>query len=185
MKDHYSICCVSQSFLPYIGGLARYVESLGKQFLKHGHEFKVMHFKTVNVDPIEFSDGIEIIRINVTNLGEETILKYMQFKEAILNITHNEAVGEIQGYNEYLEVNEKLAEDIMDSYNYKPFDILHVHDFQTLPLAEILKNKFGLKIPMIFTWHIPFVNQLPEFWRHFYRKYGELRQSNIFNRRIY
>ena len=168
MKNHYSICCVSQSFLPYIGGLARYVESLGKQFLKHGHEFKVMHFKTANIDPIDFSEGIEIIRVNVTNLGEDTLIKYMQFKELILNITHNEVVGEIQGYKEYLEVNEKLAEDIMDSYNYKPFDILHVHDFQTLPLAGILKNKFGLKIPMIFTWHIPFVNQLPEFWKLFF-----------------
>lgn len=168
MKGHYSICCVSQSFLPYIGGLARYVESLGKQFLKHGHEFKVMHFKTANIDPIEFSEGIEIIRVNVTNLGEEMLIKYMQFKETILNITHNESVGEIQGYKEYLEVNEKLAEDIMDSHNYKPFDILHVHDFQTLPLAGILKNKFRLKIPIIFTWHIPFVSPLPDFWKLFF-----------------
>ncbi|MBI2079255.1 hypothetical protein HYT84_00700, partial [Candidatus Micrarchaeota archaeon] len=90
MKEYLSICCISQSFLPYIGGLARYVESLGKQFLKHGHEFKVMHFKTANIDPIDFSEGIEVIRVNVLNLGEETLIKYMEFKETILNITHNQ-----------------------------------------------------------------------------------------------
>lgn len=168
MKEYLSICCVSQSFLPYIGGLARYVESLGKQFIKHDHEFKVMHFKTASIESIDFSEGIQIIRVNVMKLGEDTLTSYMQFKEAILNITHEEAIRDIQGYEKYIEVNEKLAEEIIDAYNYKPFDILHVHDFQTLPIARILKNKHGLKIPIIFTWHVPFIREIPEFWKRFF-----------------
>lgn len=139
-----SVCCVSQSFSPYIGGLARYVEALGKQFLRHDHDFRVIHFKTPNIQTIDFSSGIEMIRANVPKVGNKTLEKYLAFKEQILKVTHEEVgpdYGAHDGYEEYLEVNEKLAQDVADAYNYKPFDLLHVHDFQTLPLARILRQK--------------------------------------------
>ncbi len=169
--DKLSICCVSQSFLPYIGGLAKYVEALGKEFIKNGNEFRVIHFKTPGIQPIDFSDGIEMIRANIPNLGEETLKKYMRFKELILNVTHEEPLpkeNEYDGYVEYIQVNEKLAHDVMDAYQYKQFDILNIHDFQTLPLASILRKKFGLKIPMVFTWHIPFIENIPQWWKKFF-----------------
>lgn len=168
MKEHISVCSVSQSFYPYIGGLARYVDALGRKFVSYGHEFRVVHFKTSETPVIDFSNGLEITRVNIPKLGEETLSKYMQFKELILQLTHGEIPSEVVGYEEYEEVNRKMAKDIADSYSYKNFDILHVHDFQTLLLGKILKTEYNLKIPMIFTWHVPFIAQIPEFWRKFF-----------------
>lgn len=184
MEKHISVACVSQSFLPYVGGLARYVEALGKQFLKNGHDFKVIHFKTASIGPIDFSSGIEMIRANVPKVGDETLAKYMKFKELILNVTHgemNEGGQNHEGYEEYMQVNEKLAYDIMDAYRYKPFDILHVHDFQTLPLAHILKTRFDLRIPMVFTWHVPLVRDIPEWWKDFFTRYMSLYDRIVFS----
>jgi len=108
----------------------------------------------------------------VPKLGEETLSKYMKFKEFILNVTHGENCpadpGNPEGHGEYIEVNEKLAQDIVDAYNYKPFSILHVHDFQTLPLARILKEKHMLDIPIVFTWHIPLTAGISPWWRSFF-----------------
>ncbi|MBI5222910.1 glycosyltransferase family 4 protein [Candidatus Micrarchaeota archaeon] len=168
--EHLSIFSVSQSFLPYIGGLARYVDALGKQFVKRGHQFQVAHFKTPQTDVIDFSGGIEIIRINVPKLGDETLSKYMQFKELVLKITHAEKTDDTSGYEEYLEVNAKIAADVADAYKYKPFDILNVHDFQTLPIGGMLKDAYGINVPMVFTWHVPFIAEIPQFWKDFFIK---------------
>ncbi|MBI2079178.1 glycosyltransferase family 4 protein [Candidatus Micrarchaeota archaeon] len=44
---------------------------------------------------------------------------------------------------------------------------LQLRDPQFKQLSRCLRT-FGLKIPIIFTWHIPFVSQLPEFWKQFF-----------------
>ena len=62
MDNYLSICSVSQSFLPYMGGLTKYVNALGKKFIRDGHDFRVMHFKTQNLDAIDFSSGIPLLR---------------------------------------------------------------------------------------------------------------------------
>jgi glycosyltransferase involved in cell wall biosynthesis len=168
MEEHISICSVSQSFYPYIGGLARYVDALGRKFVTNGHQFKVVHFKTSETPVIDFSHGLEITRVNIPKLGEETLSKYMEFKELILQVTHGEVPKEVVGYEEYLEVNSKMAKDIADAYSYKSFDVLHVHDFQTLLLGRLLREEYKLNIPMVFTWHVPFIAEIPEFWKNFF-----------------
>lgn|GEM_PF-5767439 len=168
-----SICSVSQSFLPFMGGLTKYVNALGRQFIRDGHDFRVMHFKAQNVEAIDFSSGIPMIRTDVEGLGRDTMDGYMRFKEHILNATH--LSGEVPSqpknvpeYSDYLKVNERVKDYILDTYDYKPFEILHIHDFQLLHLAGMLSE---LSVPKIFTLHVPFVSQMPLAWKTFIADY--------------
>ena len=88
MDKYLSICSVSQSFLPFMGGLTKYVNALGKRFIRDGHDFRVMHFKTQDLDSIDFYSGIPLLRTNVEGVGEESMAGYMRFKECLLNATH-------------------------------------------------------------------------------------------------
>ncbi len=170
-----SICVVSQSFYPYLGGLTRYVNALGRQFIKNGSEFRVVHFKTPSIGQIDFSEGLELHRVNVNKLGSEVLSGYMKFKEIIIEATHGaENANELfrnkkdYGFDDYLEVNRKVCEQIKEIYEYKEFDILHIHDFQLLPLRSMLKD---IDVPVLFTWHIPFTMEIPSNWRKFIIKY--------------
>ncbi len=170
-----SICAVSQSFYPYLGGLTRYVNALGRQFVKNGSEFRVVHFKTPSIGQIDYSEGLELLRVNVNKLGSDVLSDYMRFKEIIIEATHGaQNANELfknkkdYGFDNYLEVNRKVCEHIMEIYEYKEFDILHIHDFQLLPLRSMLKD---MDIPVLFTWHIPFTMDIPFGWRKFIVKY--------------
>ncbi|HIH19429.1 TPA: glycosyltransferase family 4 protein [Candidatus Micrarchaeota archaeon] len=173
MDKYLSICSVSQSFLPFMGGLTKYVNALGKRFIRDGHDFRVMHFKAQNLDAIDFSSGIPLLRTNVEGVGTETMAGYMRFKECLLNATH--LSGEIAPdpktlpeFSDYLKVSGKIKEYVLDTYGYKPFDILHIHDFQLLPLAGMLK---GLAVPKVFTFHIPFSGGMLDNWKRFIAGY--------------
>ncbi len=173
MEKYMSICSVSQSFLPYMGGLTKYVNALGKKFIQGGHDFRVMHFKTQSIEAIDFSSGIPLLRTNVEGVGAEAMGGYMRFKESLLNATH--LSGDIAAdprslpeFSDYLKVSGKLAEYVLDTYDYKPFDILHIHDFQLLPLAGMLES---LKVPKVFTFHIPFSAGMNANWKSFIAGY--------------
>ncbi len=172
MKDYLSICSVSQSFLPYMGGLTKYVNALGRQFVKDGHEFRVVHFKTSNIGAVDFSSGIQLVRADIERLGEDAIAGYMGFKESLLNATHT--YGQVvepektPGFEGYCSINSRIHEYIEDIYEYKPFDILHIHDFQLLPLSGIGKE---LGVPTVFTWHIPFTSSMNPAWKNFIINY--------------
>lgn len=184
-----SICCVSQSFLPYVGGLTRYVNALGKQLVKDGYDFRVFHFKTSNIGAVDFSTGMQLIRINIDDLGNDTLESYMGFKEMLLNATHGfqQESSSIEGikkkwFDGYLRVNERIHEYIYDSYEYKPFDILHIHDFQLLPFSTIGKK---LKVSTIFTWHIPFTMEMDAAWREFIITYMKHYDKIVFSNEEY
>jgi trehalose-6-phosphate synthase len=66
------------------------------------------------------------------------------------------------GYEGYVKVNEKFAERVKEVADISKPDIIHVHDFQLLPLGGMLK---GLGLPMPFTWHIPFTEDVHQSWR--------------------
>jgi len=173
MRKYLSICSVSQSFLPFMGGLTKYVNALGKKFVRDGHEFRVMHFKGKDIGAIDFSSGIELLRTDVEGIGEDTMEAYMKFKEYMLNATHlsgeiPEDPHEVPEFSDYLKVSEKVSEYILDTYKYKPFDVLHIHDFQLLPLSGMLKE---VSAPRIFTFHIPFSAGMKEKWKNFIIRY--------------
>ncbi|MBI2085414.1 MAG: glycosyltransferase family 4 protein [Candidatus Aenigmarchaeota archaeon] len=175
--DPISVCAVSQSFYPYMGGLTRYVNALAKYLMKMGNEFRIIHFKTDTIPPIDFSEGIELLRVNIGKLGKDKIANYMRFKEIIIEATHgSKNATELYekrfelGFNDYLDVNKRVASEIKDVYDHKPFDILHIHDFQILPVRVFLDKTFD-KIPVIFTWHIPFTGRIEPAWKDFLRDY--------------
>jgi glycosyltransferase involved in cell wall biosynthesis len=65
-----------------------------------------------------------------------------------------------------------VRERVLDVFDYKPFDLLHIHDFQLLPLARMLREEGALDgVPLVFTWHIPFTMDIPEDWRRFIAGY--------------
>lgn len=172
-----SICAVSQSFYPYIGGLGRYVNALAKQLMKNGNEFRVIHFKTDAIPPIDFTEGIELLRVNLGKLGADKVANYLKFKEIIIEATcgaknPEELYGHRleTGFDDYLEVNREVAAEIKDIYDHKPFDILHIHDYQLLPVRGYLDKSFD-KIPVIFTWHIPFTESMGASWKKFFSDY--------------
>jgi glycosyltransferase involved in cell wall biosynthesis len=181
-----SICAVSQSFHPYLGGLTKYVNALGKELIKNGHEFRVIHLKTPSIGSIDFHDGVELIRTGISELSDEEMEGYGNFKEIILRVTHGEKVKKIffpskdtQNYKSYIKLNEKMGERICEVYEHKPFDMLHIHDFQLMPLASMLKGK--LTTPMVFTWHIPFTMDIAEEWRNFFVNYMRYYNRVIFS----
>ncbi len=185
--DPISVCAVSQSFYPYMGGLTRYVNALAKYMMKTGNEFRVIHFKTDVIPPIDFSEGIELLRVNIGKLGNDKITNYMRFKEVIIEATHGAAnASELyekrfeMGFEDYLDVNKKVAEEIRDVYDHKPFDILHIHDFQILPVRSFLDKIFD-KIPVIFTWHIPFTDDIEPVWKDFLKEHMSKYDKVIFS----
>ncbi len=172
-----SICAVSQSFYPYIGGLGRYVNALAKYLMKNGNEFRVIHFKTDAIPPIDFTEGIELLRVNIGKLGAEKIANYMRFKELVIDATHGAKNPEElyeqrfeKGFEDYLGVNRKVAMEIKDIYDHKPFDILHIHDYQLLPVRGFLDKMFD-SMPVIFTWHMPFTEDMGASWKSFFNEY--------------
>lgn len=188
MNEHLNICCVSQSFLPYVGGLTKYVQALGREFIKNGHQFTVLHFKTPKTDPVFYSDEIKMVRADVSKLGEETLKGYMKFKERIIDITHGKPrlyKPPPPGYKEYFDVNEEIADNLAKLHEEHKFDVINVHDFQVIPIGSFLKNKYGLDIPMVFTLHIPFMAEIPDWWTQFFLTYMGYYDKLVFSTEEY
>jgi glycosyltransferase involved in cell wall biosynthesis len=170
------ICYVSQSFYPYTGGVSDYLLDLGKRLVKEGYEVHEITLSTPETLRFEVVEGINVHRFYRKG-SADTISEYGIFKENILKVSHGERVSsdalsrrEKFGYRKYLRLNEEALKEIKQLNDEEHFDIIHVHDFQFLPLGGMMREE-GIKCPMVFTWHVPFLKDMPEEWKDFFTEY--------------
>lgn len=178
------ICVVSQSFYPYIGGVTRYLQSLGRKLLDRGDEMVVVHLRTPDMPETEVIDGIRVYRMSEQEGMQESIDGYFRFKELIIDVTHGRQTASLddrfnQGYSEYLGFNLSMYEKVRQVYEIEKFDLLHVHDFQVMPLAFLIRG--DVHVPTILTWHIPFTEATPPEWREFLVRYMRYYDRVIFS----
>ncbi len=178
------ICVVSQSFYPYIGGVTRYLQALGRKLLERGDEMMVVHLKTPEMPDYEVVDGIRVYRMAETDSMHESMDGYLKFKELIIDVTHGSQGTPLEdrfsyGYSDYLGFNLSMYEKVRQVYEVEKFDVLHVHDFQVMPLAFLLRGE--MNVPVIFTWHIPFTEAMPPEWREFLVRYMRYYDRIIFS----
>lgn len=180
------ICTVSQSFYPYVGGVTRYLQALGRRLIERGDEMIVVHLKTPEMPDFEIVDGIRVYRLAETDSLRESIDGYLKFKELIIDVTHGSKASPVSvedrfghGYYDYLGFNVSMYEKVKAVYQSERFDVLHVHDFQVMPLAFLLKDE--IDVPMVFTWHIPFTSVMPADWREFLVRYMGYYDQVIFS----
>jgi len=170
------ICYASQSFYPYAGGVSDYILDLGKKLVEKGYEIHEVTLSTPETLKYEIIDGMHINRFY--RRGSESIIgEYGIFKENILKVCHGNKVSndvlsrrEHFGYRKYLKVNEEAKKEIKLLNNEEKFDIIHIHDFQFLPLGGMLRDE-GIKCPLVYTWHIPFLKSMPQIWKEFFVEY--------------
>ncbi|WP_424359128.1 glycosyltransferase family 4 protein [Methanocella sp. MCL-LM] len=179
------ICSVSQSFYPYVGGVTRYLQALGKRLIERGDEMIVIHFKTPEMSDYEVVDNIRVYRMAESAGLKESMEGYLKFKELIIDTTHgSKAPVSVDdrfdhGYYDYLGFNLSMYEKVRQVYETEQFDLLHIHDFQVMPLAFLLKDE--IDVPMVFTWHVPFTNAMPADWRDFMVRYLRYYDQVIFS----
>jgi len=179
------ICSVSQSFYPYVGGVTRYLQALGKRLIERGDEMIVVHLKTPEMSDFEVVDNIRVYRMAESAGLKESMEGYLKFKELIIDTTHgSKAPVSVEdrfdhGYYDYLGFNLGMYEKVRKVYEAEHFDILHIHDFQVMPLAFLLKDE--IDVPMVFTWHIPFTSAMPADWRDFMVRYLRYYDQVIFS----
>ncbi len=169
------ICYLSQSFYPYVGGVSDYLRDLGRELTKNGIEVHEVTFKAEDTPEFEEFEGIKIHRF-LTDATPELLQEYGRFKENILRATHNQEVPsdvltnkEGHGWREFMEINKRAKEEILRLYEKEKFDIIHIQDFQFLPMGRLLKDE--VNVPLAFTWHVPFIPQIPEEWKEFFVDY--------------
>lgn len=184
------ILYVSQSFFPSTGGVSYYLIWLGRKLRKLGHESAFVNLKASGRPPEEMVEGFKVYRVPREGLMEKDIVQgNTRFKELVLKVFHNRDVPldqlynkHLYGFNEYLKVNKLFEERIREVADIEGPDIIHVHDFQLLPLGTPLKD---LGIPIPFTWHIPFTEEVHENWRHFIVKYLNEYSNSVFSTKPY
>lgn len=178
------ICVVSQSFYPYIGGVTRYLQSLGGKLISRGNEVVVVHLRTPDMPEQDVIDGIKVYRMSGEDGMQDSFDGYFKFKELIIDVTHGRQTAPLddrfsQGYSEYLGFNLSMYEKVRQVYEAEKFDLLHVHDFQVMPLAFLIRG--DINVPAIFTWHIPFTEATPPEWREFLVRYMRYYDRVIFS----
>jgi len=148
------------------GGVTRMIFPLLKQMLGRGI-LENPHWVSLNpIAPETVTIGD--ITLNHVRLGKERVSGYGQAKETIWKTLHGiqkEPAGSLFWQDEFVDYtyyNRVCSELITRLDEENDFDLFYVHDFQQLPLAQMLHT---LK-PKIFRWHIPFDESLvPEAWR--------------------
>jgi glycosyltransferase involved in cell wall biosynthesis len=94
---------------------------------------------------------------------------YGKAKEAIWSTVHGLEMADdasdlfwTEEFAEYAFYNRLTSEKIRDLDAREDFDLFYIHDFQQLPVGEMI----GSLKPKIFRWHIPFdARRIPENWR--------------------
>ncbi len=164
------ILYVSQSFYPSTGGVSYYLIWLGRRLTQLGHTVVFVNLKTPKGNSDTAIDGMNVYRVPRDGIIDSISMSgYSKYKELVLKIFHGKDPAldklynkHLYGYDGYVKVNEIFAERIKEvADNSKP-DIIHIHDFQLLPQGSMLK---GLGLPMPFTWHIPFTEEVHLSWR--------------------
>ncbi|MEM1573458.1 MAG: glycosyltransferase family 4 protein [Candidatus Methanomethylicaceae archaeon] len=184
------ILYVSQSFFPSTGGVSYYLIWLARKLREMNHEILFINLGFPNSLEIEEIEGFKVYRVwGYEKISKEILDEYSKFKELILKVFHDRDVPinrlynkHLYGYNGYIAVNrlfEKLIRKVIAEE--KP-DILHIHDFQLLPLGEIL---YDINLPKLFTWHIPFTEKADLAWKNFIISYLRKYDYCIFSTKPY
>lgn len=169
------ICYLSQSFYPYVGGVSDYLRDLGRELTKEGVEVHQLTFKAEDTPEFEEFEGIKVHRF-LKDRSTELLEEYGRFKENILKATHNQRVEsdvllrkENYGFGKYMNVNERAKKRLLKLDKSENFDIIHIQDFQFLPMGRLLKGH--VDVPVLFTWHVPFIPEIPGKWKEFFVDY--------------
>ncbi len=184
------ILYVSQSFFPSTGGVSYYLIWLARKLRSAGHDVAFVNMRPAGKPIEERIEGFNVYRVSLSGLiNEKDTAGYTKFKEMILKVFHGRDVPldrlynrHLYGFNEYLNVNRQFERRIREVAKIELPDIIHVHDFQLLPLGGLLKN---LGIPMPFTWHIPFTEEAHRGWREFVVKYLVDYSNTVFSTKPY
>ncbi len=132
---------------PFITDTRVYYES--ESLISTGNEVTILAWDKKKLHPLnDTKDGIKIVRSYNTNLID--ILPRDIFK---MHLWWK------KGYK-----------DAVKLHNKKPFDVIHSHDLDTLPIGVKLKKKFGL--PLIYDaheiWGYMVNKDLPKWWANYY-----------------
>lgn len=178
---------VSQSFYPSTGGVSYYLLWLGRKLISMGHEVHVLHLRSPKLPPEDKIEGLRVYRVPEGKLEKRLVQGYARFKESLLKVFHNAEVEgkagkRAYGYGEYRTVNTMYAERVRRLYKEYGYDIIHVHDFQLLPLGSMLRD---LEVSKVYTWHIPFTEETPQEWRDFTVSYMHHYDAVIFSTKPY
>ncbi len=106
------------------GGIAAHCEDLATTMASQGHEPVVITYG--EDEGVEYRDGVEVHRIASTGSASNTVSWSMQFGQRM----ENKAI--------------ELSKN-------QDFDLVHAHDWMTVPGATGIKNT--LNLPMVFTVH--------------------------------
>ena len=150
------------------GGVTRMVYPLVSRmlqdgFLDEGHWVSLNSYGPSTVR----AGGITLHHIA---LDRAQMAGYGEMKEAIWSTAHgtpsdlagSEDAFWTDAFSEYTYYNRRCAELIARLDAKVDFDLIYAHDFQQLPLGQML----GRLKPKIFRWHIPFGDTpVPEAWR--------------------
>ncbi|MBU2559560.1 glycosyltransferase family 4 protein [archaeon] len=171
------ICYLSQSFYPYVGGVSDYLRDLARELTKDGIEVHEVTFKTKDTPSFEEFEGIKIHRF-LKDRSTELLEGYGRFKENMLKATHKQKVRsdvlarrESYGFKRYMRINERARKKLLSLHRRENFDIIHIQDFQFLPMGHLLEG--NIDVPVAFTWHVPFVPEIPGDWKEFFVNYME------------
>lgn len=184
------ILYVSQSFFPSTGGVSYYLIWLSRKLREKGHEAVFVNLRTSKTPPEEQIEGFKVYRVpRAKSFPEDMVREYTEFKELILKVFHGKDIPidrlynkHVYGFNGYMGVNLYFQERVREVYEKERPDIVHIHDFQLMPLGWLLR---GLKVPMPFTWHIPFTEDVEAGWRSFVVGYLKEYTNSIFSTKPY
>jgi len=159
----------SQSFYPHIGGVSTYLLNLAKGLSQRGNEIVEVHLRIPNELTEDTVKGIKVYRIPKTPLRDDLLKGYSNFKERIYKECHGE--GDFfkkeplitYGYDEYHQINSDLGKQIEELLEKNAAEIVHIHDFQLL----LVYRNVPRGVPVILTWHIPFVDSISKHLKHF------------------
>jgi trehalose-6-phosphate synthase len=160
------ICYASQSFYPHIGGVSTYLLNLAKEIVKRGNEVTEVHLRPSGEESTDEIKGIKIHRVPKEPIDNKLMEGYSKFKEAVYSEClydspdkkFEKKIYEIPGYHEFNKVNHFFGAEIAQMLEQDQPDIVHIHDFQLLFTYRYVPRGTSL----IFTWHIPFREDMPK-----------------------
>ncbi|MBN2368056.1 phosphoglycolate phosphatase [Candidatus Woesearchaeota archaeon] len=177
----------SQSFYPHIGGVSTYLLNLQKELKKRGNEVIELHLRPSNAPNHEIVEGIEVHRVPKEPLDMDMLKGYSLFKEAIYKESHNikgsfnRTPDEMEGYDDFILINDAFGQEVRDMLNKDPADIIHIHDFQLIYLYRYIPRG----TPLVFTWHIPLSNKVSTHLKKYLLKHLKEYDKVIFSSQEY
>ncbi len=190
MVTKLKILYVSQSFFPSTGGVSYYLIWLSRKLKEKGHEAVFVNLRGPNVPSEGQIEGFNVYRVpRLKGFPEGALKEYTNFKELLLKVFHNKNVPidrlynkHLYGFNGYMGVNIYFQDRVKEVANKERPDIIHVHDFQLMPLGWLLRE---IKVPMLFTWHVPFTEEVEQGWRGFVVGYLKEYANSVFSTKPY